>query len=238
VSFVVYSPNIDVYVMFDAVVEFTKVGALTVSMETTTARIGTIWESREQFTLVMEVLVMVFYCWYTFQELQRTMQVGFRRLLRFTTLAHDLNIFTYLTFWAFKIAAFYSAPTGVVSDSDVYYDYRTAIRLREIARLAMSGTVFIVLFKLLAYTAIIPSFGLLTRTIGNAAGPTISFLLISGLLLYGFSAAYMIALGPRAFGFRNLATSATSLLRALLGDFDYEQIRRAHFLIGPVLFIL
>lgn len=238
VSFVVYSPNIDVYVMFDAVVEFTKVGAITVGMETTTARLGTVWESRELFTLVMELLVMLFYVWYTLQELRRTLQVGFRRLLKFTTLAHDLNIFTYVTYWAFKLAAYYAAPTDVVVDSDVYYDFRTAIRMREIARLAMSGTVFIVLFKLLAYTAVIPSFGLLTRTIGNAAGPTISFLLISALLLYGFSAAYMIALGPRAFGFRNLATSATSLLRALLGDFDYEQIRRAHFLIGPILFIL
>ncbi|KAA0161530.1 hypothetical protein FNF31_03813 [Cafeteria roenbergensis] len=238
VSFTVYNPNIDLYTMFDAVIELTKVGTITVGVETTTARLGTVWESRDTTTLVLEVVVILFYCYYTFIELRRTFTLGFRRLQRFSAIAHDLNIFTYITYWTFKLLAAVSVPDGVVVDSDEFFDFRLAIRLREIARLSLSCTVFIVFFKLLAYSAIIPSFGLLTRTIGNAVGPTVTFLLISALMLYSFSASYMIALGPRAFHYRNLATSATTLLRALLGDFDYEEIRTGHFLVGPILFIL
>jgi hypothetical protein len=238
ITFTMYSPNLDQYTMVDIVMENTKVGSVSASIEVTSERLGTVWEARNDAAFVIEILVILFYLWYTVQEVRRTMAMGFQRLLRFSTVAHDLNILVYIVYWTFKITAFYAIPTNVVADTDNYYDFRPAIRLREMSRLANAGNVWIIIFKLLAYSSIIPSFSLLTRTIGNAVGPTLSFLLISAILLYGFSSAYMIALGPRAFSYRNLTASATSLLRSLLGDFDYEEIRQGHYVIGPFLFVL
>ena len=47
----------------------------------------------------------------------------------------------------------------------------------------------------------------------------------------------MLTFGPKLYGFRDMTNSAYSLIQALLGDFAFEDIQRAQFVFGPILWL-
>lgn len=50
--------------------------------------------------------------------------------------------------------------------------------------------------------------------------------------------AFMLLFGRELYGFRNLTQSFYSLTRGLLGDFDFEALRIAQPVLGPLVFSL
>ena len=88
-------------------------------------------------------------------------------------------------------------------------------------------------FKFFSY---FPSMQILTRTLGYAAGPLISFSVILMVVLIAFGQAFFLSFGLDLLEYRTFSTSVFALLRMAVGDFDYVALEQSHNLLGPTLF--
>jgi hypothetical protein len=90
--------------------------------------------------------------------------------------------------------------------------------------------------KILKYLASHPRFNRVTRTISHSLGDILAFFLIFGVSLFGFALGGVLILGNDNYAFHQPSKSASSLLLAVFGDFDYEAISSANRVLGPLFF--
>jgi len=90
--------------------------------------------------------------------------------------------------------------------------------------------------KILKYLSSHPRFNRVTRTISHSLGDILAFFLIFGVSLFGFALGGVLILGNDAYKFHQPSKSVSSLLLAVFGDFDYEEISSANRVLGPLFF--
>jgi len=91
---------------------------------------------------------------------------------------------------------------------------------------------------MIAYLSYIPTFALLTDTLGVAAPEIFGFSFVFFIVFIGFAQAHAMVFSGRREGYRTLGNSMYMLLRSLLGDFDFEEVRLAEPTVGPLFFVL
>jgi len=63
-------------------------------------------------------------------------------------------------------------------------------------------------------------------------------MVVFGIILLGFAYAHMMVFGSRLEEFRDIWQASFSLVRSLIGDFDFSAMQSADQIMGPALFIL
>jgi len=166
--------------------------------------------------------------------------IGFQHLFSVSAVFHNLNILIYIAVWVFRFLSVSSVPNAnkVIPTSDTYYQFRTAANLKQISVLLNALNAFLAWFKLIRYLSLVPQFALITGTLARSARSVVAFAAIFAIVVGGFSAAHLLAFGTKLASFKNLTTSTFSLLQSLLGDFDFREMRRAQWFLGPMLFVL
>ena len=86
------------------------------------------------------------------------------------------------------------------------------------------------------FFARVPSFGLLMDTFANSATPLMSFTLVFFIVFWGFSQAHTMLFGKTVASYRSIELSMWTLLRAMLGDFNFDEMFSANRFLGPVFF--
>ena len=92
--------------------------------------------------------------------------------------------------------------------------------------------------KLLKYLNAFPHLALMTITFGNAIAPTISFMVMFFIFFIGYAQSSYLVFGAALEGYSTIPNSFLSLFRALLGDFDVEELSKVDRLVGVFLFIV
>lgn len=92
---------------------------------------------------------------------------------------------------------------------------------------------YLKLFKFLRFS---PRMAVLLQTMSSAFDGLIAFVIMLGILFYGYSLAFYAAFSNDIFGFSTLALSGQTLFSAMLGDFNYEEMRRTNRVLAPILF--
>ena len=64
------------------------------------------------------------------------------------------------------------------------------------------------------------------------------FMLVFFIIFVGFSQAHCVLFHGRLESFRTIGETNYTLLRSLLGDFDFLSLQEAHSWLGPILFII
>jgi hypothetical protein len=87
------------------------------------------------------------------------------------------------------------------------------------------------------FLSLIPQFAVVTGTLSRAAGAIGAFLVIFLMIAFAFGTAFHMTFGSRLHNYRNLTSTFYTLLQALLGDFNFEELTTEDKLFGPFLFI-
>jgi hypothetical protein len=83
-----------------------------------------------------------------------------------------------------------------------------------------------------------PHLSMLSLTLRKAMYPTVSFLLMFFIIFVGCGQAFNMAFGPYMKSFSSFPKSMMSLFRALLGEFEYEEMQKTDAVVGPLLFLV
>jgi hypothetical protein len=122
-------------------------------------------------------------------------------------------------------------------EGDQYIVYSPYASLQTIAKYANAITAFLCWFKVVFYLSVVPQFALIIGTMSKAWKGVRSFCFICLIVMYGFGLAFMTTFGSNLAGFRNMGQTASTLLKALLGDFDFDAMVNQHWLMGALLFM-
>jgi hypothetical protein len=129
-------------------------------------------------------------------------------------------------------------PTSVPVDSWEYVEFTPSVRFFMMAQGIRATNVFLNWFKLIHILSYSPTFGLMTDTLGKAAEGVAGFSIIFFIIFFGFAQAHAMIFNGRLESFRTVGQTMFSLLRSLLGDFDFDELQQAHGYMGPLLFII
>ena len=197
---------------------------------------GRLWE--DDFYFVLQIIVGLFYLYYFVQLAKKVQEFGFKYLTHFLAFAQLLNIIFFASATVLNINAESNFPKDMVLDSSDYIDIYPTIRYKRLAVVISAVNVFLNWFKFIQILSYDPTFAVVNITLSKAAGPTCGFMIVFFVIFYGFSQTHAMIFQGRLEDFRTTGTAMYTLIRSLLGDFDFEKLRKGHMWMGPILFIL
>ncbi len=126
---------------------------------------------------------------------------------------------------------------GGAQSSEFVAFYRPAY-LSSLAYTLLGVNAVITWLKTLKYLNNFPHLSMLTLTLRKAMYPTVSFLIMFFIIFVGCGQAFNMAFGPYMKSYSSFTSSMMSLFRALLGEFEYEEMQKTHAVVGPLLFLV
>jgi hypothetical protein len=167
--------------------------------------------------------------------------LSYTHSLHTLNICQAVNIILWLAYFGCTFRAQSLTPGRPGTEFDIYgaefVDFKPVCSTKRMASLLAACNVFLVWFKAVAYLNIIPSCAILTSTLSCATSKLVGFAFVFSIILYGFAQAHTLVFGANIPHYRTSGQSAYTLIRAILGDFDFDSLQTAHPVMGPLFFI-
>jgi hypothetical protein len=238
-DFTLYNPHVDRICWFRAIVEMTESGAV---LPTYSYHVVKPWEqtgvtSDDKKFIALQFIVFLFYIYYFLQEVHIYYLYGFKKYFStWINLAQFVNIVLYIDYYALSFMAYRYGPK--MDGSASFHDFSFMARVHNTATNAMACNIFLNWFKTVFYLSMSPSFAILTKTLSKSANKIKEFMIMFFIILWGFAQAHTMVFGTHLRSYRTIGQSVFTLLRSLLGDFDFEEMQYVHPIMGPLFFVL
>jgi hypothetical protein len=118
-----------------------------------------------------------------------------------------------------------------------FVDLRGPVKAMSYTTIFQSMNAFLNWFKLVAYLARYPVFALMTRTLEHAIEELSAFAVVFVIVMFGFAQAHSLFFGKQLENYETISSSFLTLFRAMLGDFNFAETYKLHYVIGPLFFI-
>jgi len=241
VDMAVYNPMVDRVVWVRLIAEMTKSAGVQARIAYEVVRLWSLPTSRDALYKALSAAVAAFYAYFAANEVRAyRLHASFRDF--FSSPYHVLmvmNIVLYVMQWAFRAASARYMPGPInVDDPSTFLDFWPATRLAVTAVAVQAMNIFLSWFKLIQFLSIAPTFAVLNDTIARSAAGVGSFTMIFSVLLFGFAMSHGMVFGGRLEGFATLGATTFTLLRSLLGDFNFDDMQSGHSTMGPLFFVV
>jgi hypothetical protein len=223
------------------VLEMTKAGGVIPSYDFNSFNLFATWFGDTAFSLFLgccRALVVLFYVGYAWEEFKVVRRMRWRVLHEPLHILQILNIIFFIVSTSMVQYSSRMVPLNVDVSGEVYTPFYRCMKFRALAMAVQGFNVFLNWFKLIGLLSFSPTFAVMSTTLGRAVQHTASFVVIFAVVHLGFSMAHFLLFGSKLFAFSTLKQSALTLIRSLLGDFDFQQLRDANAFMGPLLFVL
>ena len=97
---------------------------------------------------------------------------------------------------------------------------------------------FLIYFKIFKYLRHLPRMDAIFTTISAASFDLFLFTIMAVIIFMGFASAFYVCFGMELAAWKTLGDSLGSLMRILLGDFDYPELQETNKIMAPLLFYL
>jgi hypothetical protein len=119
-------------------------------------------------------------------------------------------------------------PTSVMvaspsaDQTSQFSDLFGAVQLKSAAESVQATNIFLCWFKLVELLAFAPQYAVMLETLSLSASGLAGFGIVLMLVFEGFAHAHAIAFHAKIRAFRSFGAVNWSLIRSLLGDFDFD----------------
>jgi hypothetical protein len=237
VDLTVYNPNLDYMCVIKLVAELPPGGGVYTSSEFHVIRVYDQYTDEDQRLYILEVVVGIFYGYFFLQECLGFRKLGWRYLRNPTNYMVICNVFLYGYKRYYEHLKHSLAPSNIDVDGSDFLNYWPAAECARFVIQLASANCFINFFQALEHLSYVPTFALLSDTIKCAGPDLLGFGFVFMLIFYGFAQAHTMVFRDRVQGFRSLKHSAYSLMSALLGDFNFDELYEADSILGPFFFV-
>eukprot|EP00937_MAST-01D_sp_MAST-1D-sp2_P006573 g6573.t1 len=240
VDFTVYNGMLDHVCAVRMAAEMPNAGGVLPTAEIEVVRL---WEfhttADKLFIVFVYVPVLLFYCYYMVREKVNFQTLGGRRY--FSSFINCVQVANFIFYWTQLFCRFYLLtflPDTFDPLGTKFIDFNRAVRFKNLAVSLQATNVFLNWFKLIQILSFSPTFGVMTATIARSAKGVAGFGMIFFIIFFGFAQSHSMVFGAKIEEFRTIGDTMFSLIRSLLGDFDFVALERADGTMGPVLFIV
>ena len=234
-----FNQNFNLFTTFRAFFEMPPMGGVQGLPEVQTFKLHRFVTTADA---VMVGLQLVFYAFVVFFTVQEIREVFKERLLYFKNVWNILDwanlIILYIVLGMQLGTLLMTTGFSFTSATIKYVDFITVANFSTQELNVSALNFFLLYFKIFKYLREVPRMDAILVTISGAATDLCLFMLMASLVLIGFSAAFYVAFGMTVHGYRSIGNSFGSLIQALLGAFDYNELEYANPVMAPILFYL
>ena len=247
VAFVTYTPAIDTFFLFKAVTEISPSGAMQNSVQATPFNVfsaGTPPLLAKTFFFFVFYIFVGAYVYKVIQEaVNKCIEGGFASwVLNIWNFLDLINLSCFFVVLIFRVTwiALSTRKSGSTSTLLTSLDYDDDLDfiafLVALHQSLNAVNIVLSLLKVMKFLALNPTMSILSRTLARAFTDILGVLLLLLLFLTGFAIAGVILFGRVVKGFRSLPHAIQTMLRFLMSDFDYPEMREVRRSAAPFYF--
>jgi hypothetical protein len=233
----VYNPMLDRVCACRMIGEITSAGGVMPTFDFQSVRLWERVSAVDELYVMMTAVVGCFYGWYFYDLVKHFRKKGWAALSSFLAWTQIANIVFFFAAVGCQVYAEAMYPAKMDPKSVEYFDLGPSIRFKGWAMCIQGINVFLNWFKLISILGYSSTFALVNGTIERSASRVGGFLLVFFVIFYGFSQTHCMVFQGRLEEFRTVGDSMYTLMRSLLGDFDFTTLQESNIYMGPVLFI-
>lgn len=190
--------------------------------------------------LAGEIILLFFIAYYLLQEVYEMWLLGCIMYWQSGWNVIDLlNVLLFICVFGVRIA-FVTAVRNLKIDpteTRSFFNFQPASLLNSTEQNILACNAFILWFKIFKYTRFLPGMDVISETVARSLRNTVSFVAMMAFVLFGFAQAGVLAFGTDVPGYHTFIDTFFTLLRTLLGDFDFESMQRSNRVFGPLYFL-
>lgn len=242
IDFSSYNGNVNLFHVAQLVFEFLPSGGVLPSY---TFRVLRLWKypltALGMLQLIGELTIVVFVIGYLSHEIYKmTHQTDQDKYLRNPWNYFDLvNLALFVVGFTLRGVIIYLFGFMVIDVNGTdFFNFQTLSFLNSAEYNCQGINAIFLWFKLFKYVEFSKNMSLISNVVFKAAAPVLSFMMMFLVVLMGFAQSGYLAFGADVKGFGTLTETFYTLIRAMLGEFDFEGMRRSNRLFGPIYFFV
>ncbi|EDW76502.1 uncharacterized protein Dwil_GK14630 [Drosophila willistoni] len=240
VEFNLYNENTDIFQSAKLIAEIPPTGGVIPQAHLQTVKQYSFFTDRSLLMTVIYIFWYIMVVYYTIYEIVEIRKTGLRNYFRslLNILDSIILLFCYCALiyniWhTIKVVSL----TDRVKNDEEYQSldglcYWNTIYVDMMAILAF--LVWIKIFKFISFNKTLVQF---TTTLKRCSKDLAGFSLMFGIVFLAYAQLGLLLFGTKHPDFRNFITSILTMIRMILGDFQYNLIEEANRVLGPIYFL-
>jgi len=240
IDFTVYNININAFCVTNFLFEFPATGGILASSDFNTVKLLRYVNTYDYFIFVCEIIYFIFVLYYIVEEILEIKKCGLEYFKGFwndmdiivlvlSIISQSLNIYIHLTV---------ETQIGeILLEPESYPDFRMIGNLYYVFTTCLTLCSFFGWIKLFKYVSFNKTMTQLTTTLSRSSGDLVAFSVMFFIIFFAFAQLGFLLFGTQVNDYSGFTVTLFTLLRLILGDFDFDSLDRANRLLGPIYFM-
>ncbi|RXG73272.1 Polycystic kidney disease 2-like 1 protein [Armadillidium vulgare] len=240
IDFTVYNANINYFCVIKLVIEFPATGGIFTSWSFKTVQLLRYVSPMDYFILACEIIFLFFILYYIVEEV---IEIGRHKCEYFKGFWNLLDLLVIglsllcIGFNVFCILTIDSKLEDLLSTPDDYANFQQLGYWQVQFNSTIAVCVFFAWFKLFKYISFNKTMTQLFSTLSRCAKDVIGFGVMFFIVFFAFAQLGYLLFGTQVSDFSSFINAVFTLLRTILGDFNFQAIEEANRILGPLFFL-
>ena len=238
-----YNPNTNIITVFRSVFDISETGKID-KINSMYSMAYTIYPMNDRWLLIsMQIIYMLILFYYIYDEIvdireSESLKQYFSDLWNILECSNRILHFMTIISFAIWIGTYhYIDKNNKIISSKKFIDLYHLSQIYYSISVISAFNIFLGFIKIFKYLQLNSKFNQLWNTIKFALWDMISMFTIFFLVISGFATMGHLIYGSNSVSYHNFSSSVSSLLRILIGEFDYKELLDINPYFTPVFFI-
>ncbi|KAG5883446.1 hypothetical protein JTB14_028723 [Gonioctena quinquepunctata] len=240
VDFSLYNANLNIFSICKLVFEFPATGGVMPTADIKSIKFLRFQGIFDWFVAVCEILAYLIGAFYVLEEIREMVYFKWRYLVKFWNyIDFAITVITVATA-VISLVEFLSINEAIerVRDNENQYGNLEYIAfLHVLHNNIIAVDLFLIYLKIFKFMNFNKTMGQLNSTLRKCAKDILGFSIMFFIIFFAFAELGYLLFGSQVDSFSSFGVAMFTLLRTILGDFDYEEIERANRILAPIYFL-
>ncbi|XP_077506010.1 polycystin-2-like isoform X2 [Amblyomma americanum] len=239
-DFTVYNANVNLFCVIKLVFEFPATGGMIPSWSFRTVKLLRYVSVSDYFIMACEFFFTLFILYYIVEEV---LEIKSNRTSYFKSVWNILDILVILIslvcigFSIYRTVMVNKLLAGLLDKPDEFADFGRLGFYQTQFNNAVALAVFFAWIKVFKYISFNKTMTQLSSTLSRCSKDVAGFSIMFFIVFFAFAQLGYLLFGTQIQGFSSFVNAVFTLLRLILGDFDFEEMEAANRVLGPIYFL-
>lgn len=239
-DFTVYNGNVNLFCVIKLVIELPATGGVIPSWSFRTVKLLRYITILDYFILACEIIFCLLIIYYIVEEILEIKKIKcpyFRSVWNLLDILVILISLVCIGFSIYRTISVEKLLHELLTNPYLFPDFEFLGFWQTQYNNAVALAVFFAWIKIFKYISFNKTMTQLSSTLSKCAKDVAGFAVMFFIVFFAFAQLGYLLFGTQVEGFRDFGVSVFTLLRVILGDFDFRAIEHANRILGPTFFI-
>nr|CAH7743777.1 unnamed protein product [Callosobruchus chinensis] len=240
IDFTVYNANMNLFAVCKFVFELPPVGGLLTKAEIHSMKLLRFLKKWDYIVLGCELASYIFILYYLSEEIREMLHFKLNYMLKFWNYVDLTIIACAIAGGAMSLLEYIEVPLAIEAlneNPDQYANIEYLASMYTSKSNLFAIMLFLVIMKAFKYLNFNRTMGQLNSTLKQCSKDVVGFSLMFFIVFFAFSELGYLLFGSAVENFSSFGLAMFTLLRTILGDFNYDELERADRVLAPIYFL-